>query len=65
MFSLVSDPIDNSQKLNKNLDKVCLWANKWKMSFNLDPSKQIQVVIFFMEDNQSTSIISKAFGNTT
>ena len=66
MFSVVSNPINTSQKLNKNLDKVGLWANKWEMSFNPDPSKQAQVVIFFTEDNQSISIInSKAFGDTS
>ena len=54
MFSVVSNPINTSQKLNKNLDKVGLWANKWKMSFNSDPSKQAQEVIF-TEDKQSIS----------
>ena len=62
MFSVVSNPINTSQKLNKDLDKVGFWANKWKMSFNSDPSKQTQVVIFFTEDIQSISIInSKGF----
>ena len=28
MFSLVRDPINTSQKLNNDLDKVSLWANK-------------------------------------
>ena len=68
MFSVVRDPINTLQKLklNKDLDKVGLWAIKWKMSINLDPSKQAQEVIFFTEDNQSLSIInSKAFGNTS
>ena len=63
MFSVVSNPINTSQKLNKNLDKVGLWANEWEMSFNPNSSKQTQVVIFFTEDNQSISIInSKGFG---
>ena len=64
MLSVVSDPTTTSQKLNKDLDKVGLWANKWKMSLNLDPLKQAQEVISFTEDNQSISIInSKAFGD--
>ena len=54
MFSVVHDPINTSQKLNNDLDKVSLWANKWKMSFNSDPSKQAQEVIF-TEDKQSIS----------
>ena len=28
MFSVVSDPINTSQKVNNDLDKVSLWANK-------------------------------------
>ena len=32
MFSIVSDPINTSQKLNKDLDEVSLWLNKWKIS---------------------------------
>ena len=64
MLSVVSDPTTTSQKLNKDLDKVGLWANKWKMSLNLDPLKQAQEVISFTEDNQSISIInSKGFGD--
>ena len=39
IFSVVRDPINTSQKLNNDLDNVSLWANKWKMSFNPDPSK--------------------------
>ena len=66
MFSVVSDPINTSQKLKKDLDKVGLWANKWKMFFNPDPSKQAQEIIFFTEVNQSISIInSKAFMDTS
>ena len=66
MFSVASNPINTSEKLSKDLDKVGLWVNKWNMSFNSDPSKQAQVVIFFTEDNQSISIInSKGFGGTS
>ena len=38
MFLVVFDPINTSQKLDNDLDKVSLWANKRKMSFNPDPS---------------------------
>ena len=68
IFSVVSDPINTSQNLNKDLNKVGNKWNewKWKMSFNPDPSKQAQEVIFFTEDTQSISIInSKAFGDTS
>ena len=42
MFSVVSDPINTSQKLSKYLHKVGLCANKWKMSFNADPSNKLK-----------------------
>ena len=51
IFRDVSEPINSSQKLNKDLDKVDLWGNKWKMSFNLDPSKQAQEIIFSRKIN--------------
>lgn len=42
MILVVSDPINSSQKLNKNLHKVGLCTNKWTMSFNPDQLKQAQ-----------------------
>ena len=64
MFLVVSDPTSTSQKLNKDLEKVALWANKWKMSFNPDSSKQAQEAIIFTEDNQTISIVnSKAIAD--
>ena len=52
MFSVIRDPINTSQKLNNDLHKVSLWAYKWKMSFNPDPSKQAQEVIFLRKINK-------------
>ena len=46
IFSVVHDPINTSQKLNNYLDRVSLWANKSKMSFKPNRSKQVQEVIF-------------------
>ena len=42
MILVVSDPINSSQKLNKNLHKVGPCTNKWTMSFNPDQLKQAQ-----------------------
>ena len=42
MFSVVCDLINTSQKLNNDSDKFGLWANKWKMPFNPDPSKKLK-----------------------
>ena len=52
MFSVVRDPINTSQKLNNDLDKVSYGANKWKTSFNPDSSKQAQEVIFSRKINK-------------
>ena len=52
MFSVVRDPINASQKLNNDLNKVSLWANKWKMYFHPDSSKQDQEVIFSRKINK-------------
>ena len=46
MFSVGRDPINISQKQDNDLDKVRVWAIKWKMSFNPDSSKQAQGIIF-------------------
>ena len=38
--------IDSSlAELNNDLAKISYWAHQWKMSFNPDPSKQVQEVI--------------------
>ena len=46
VFSVVQNKNNSASQLNNNLDKVSDWAYTWKMSFNPDPSKQAQEVIF-------------------
>ena len=47
LFSVVQNKNDlASSQFNNDLSKVSDWANTWKMSFNPDPSKQAQEVIF-------------------
>ena len=46
MVLVVYDPIKTSQKLNNDLDRVSLCDIKLKLSFNPDPSKQVQDIIF-------------------
>ena len=46
LFSLVRDINTSAALLNNDLRKISIWAFQWKMSFNLDPSKQAQEVIF-------------------
>ena len=47
LFSIVQDVIASVRELNNDLKKINKWAfSKSKMSFNPDPSKQVQEVIF-------------------
>ena len=36
----------STDQLNSDLEKIFNWAHQWKMSFNPDPKKQAQEVIF-------------------
>ena len=49
LFSIVQNKNNSAPQLNNDFNKVSDWAYIWKMSFNLDPSKQAQEVIFFKE----------------
>ena len=49
----VNEHVSTSTKLNKDFDKVGLWANQWKLSFNSDPSKQAEEVIFYIRKSNS------------
>ena len=46
----LSSVVDNinlsANNLNSDLSKMNAWANQWKMTFNRDPNKQAQEVIF-------------------
>ena len=46
LFTTVQDPQVAARDLNHDLDLISSWANKWKMSFNPDPSKQAVELIF-------------------
>ena len=46
LFSLVRDLITSANEINDDLKKIEAWAYQWRMSFNLDPLKQAQEVIF-------------------
>ena len=45
LFSMVHD-VNITVNLNNDLSKINDWAIQWKVSFNPDPSKQAQEVIF-------------------
>ena len=46
LFSVVHDKNTSAKELNNDLRKISNWAYQWKMSFNPDPLKQAQKVIF-------------------
>ena len=46
LFSVIRNKQLSVQNLNEDLIKINHWTFQWKMSFNLDPSKQAQEVIF-------------------
>ena len=46
LFSVARDMTSSANILNNDLLKINNWAYQWKMSFNPDPSKQVQEVIF-------------------
>ena len=46
IFSTVKNVNLSTDQLNSDLEKISNWAHQWKMSFNPDPKKQAQEVIF-------------------
>ena len=51
LFSVVHNANTTAKELNNDLVKISRWAYQWKMSFNPDPSKQAQEVIFIKKNN--------------
>ena len=45
-FSVIHDSSTTRNELNDDLVKISNWAYQWKISFNPDPNKQAQEVIF-------------------
>ena len=46
LLSVVRDLNTSANEINDDLKKIKAWSHQWKMSFNLDPWKQTQEVIF-------------------
>ena len=46
LFSVVQNSNTTAKELNNDLPKDNRWTYQWKMSFNPDPTKQTQEVIF-------------------
>ena len=46
LFSVILDSNTTAAELNSDFGKINVWAFQWKTSYNLDPKKQAQEVIF-------------------
>ena len=46
LFSIVKDSITSADELNYDLQLISRWALQWKMSFNPDPTKSAEEIIF-------------------
>ena len=53
-FPEISDKNSSANRLNQDLNRINNWAFQWKMSFNPDPSKQAEEVIFSSKFQKST-----------
>ena len=63
LFSIVKDPIISAEELNHDLHLISQWAFQWKMSFNPDPTKPAEEVIF-SHKRQSPNHPPLFFNNT-
>ena len=52
LLSVVHDPRVSADELNHDLDLISNWAHQWKMSFNPDPTKQAEEIIFSQKRNE-------------
>ena len=54
LFSVINDKHSSTNKLNQDLNRISNSAFQWKMSFNPDPSKPAQEIIFSCKLQKST-----------
>ena len=52
VFFVAHNITDSVNLLNSDLSKINEWALQWKMSFNPDPTKQAQEIIFSRKTSQ-------------
>ena len=51
LFSIVHDPTISAFELNHDLNLIHQWARQWKMSFNPDPTKPAEEILFSVKRN--------------
>ena len=54
LFSIVKNKEESAGDLTNDLDMISKWAYKWKMSFNPDPKKPAQEVLFSRKNSNIT-----------
>ena len=54
LFSVEHNVNTSVTELNNDLNETGKWVQQWKMSFNLDSSKQAQEVIFIRKFNKKS-----------
>ena len=54
LFSVIFDKDLPAKNLNDDLNRINNWAFQWKMSFNPDPNKQAQEVLFSRKIQKSS-----------
>ena len=54
LFSVIFDKDLSAKNLNDDLNRINNWAFQWKMSFNPDPNKQAQKVLFSRKIQKSS-----------
>ena len=58
LFSIVSDPTVTANMLNHDLNIISNWAQQWKLSFNLEPTKQAIEILFSVKKSKSNILLS-------
>ena len=54
LFSIVDNINLSATNLNNDLSKINAWENQWEMTFNPDPNKQPQEVIFSCKTKETS-----------
>ena len=58
IFPVVNNINVSADQLNKDLEKISMWAYQWKMSFNPDISKHAQEIVLKKNRNVSISLFT-------
>ena len=54
LFSVLKNKEESASDLTNDLEMISKWAYNWKMSFNPDPGKPVQEVLFSRKNSNIT-----------